>query len=118
MVKTFFLISILFATLTATPSKVLEKNCINCHITQKIPSELLYRRYLQKYSTHTRIQNKIFEYLKAPNKKNSIMPKQFFLKFPEKKALDLNETLLKESIKDYLEHFDIKKQLILHQVLE
>jgi hypothetical protein len=40
------------------------------------------------------------------------MPKQFFLKFPEKKALDLNETVLEESIEAYLEYFNIKKKLI------
>jgi len=39
------------------------------------------------------------------------MPKQFFLKFPEKKSLDLNSSLLEKSIDDYLEHFDLKKQL-------
>jgi hypothetical protein len=52
-------------------------------------------------------------YLKAPSRKTSIMPKQFFLKFPEKKALDLNETVLEESVEAYLEFFDVKNKLIL-----
>jgi len=113
MVKTIFLITTLLSIVTATPSKLLQQNCINCHIKQKIPSELLYRRYLQKYSTHKNIQNQLFKYLTHPHKNSSIMPKQFFLKFPEKKASKLNETVLKESIKAYLEHFDVKKHLIL-----
>jgi len=41
------------------------------------------------------------------------MPKQFFLKFPEKEALDLNETVLSESIDAYLEYFDVRKKLVL-----
>jgi hypothetical protein len=41
------------------------------------------------------------------------MPKQFFLKFPQKEKSDLNETILKESIDAYLDYFDIKKELIL-----
>ncbi len=39
------------------------------------------------------------------------MPKQFFLKFPQKEALDLNETVLEKSIDAYLDYFDIKKKL-------
>jgi hypothetical protein len=41
------------------------------------------------------------------------MPKQFFLKFPPKNALDLNETQLKKGIELYLKKFDVKKQLTL-----
>jgi hypothetical protein len=41
------------------------------------------------------------------------MPKQFFLKFPEKEALDLNQTVLAKSIDEYLDYFDIKNQLFL-----
>ena len=94
-------------------NKELKKNCINCHVKQKIPSELVYRRYLRKYSTHTAIRKILFLYLQNPNRKESIMPKQFFLKFPEKKALDLNETTLKESIDAYLNYFDVKRKLVL-----
>ena len=41
------------------------------------------------------------------------MPKQFFLKFPEKDALDLNETVLDKSIEAYLNYFDVKEKLVL-----
>jgi hypothetical protein len=92
---------------------LLEKNCINCHVKQKIPSELVYRRYLLKHSTHSNIKSQLLNYLKNPKRKKSIMPKQFFLKFPEKEALDLNESVLEKSIEAYLEYFDIKNKLIL-----
>lgn len=39
------------------------------------------------------------------------MPKQFFLKFPSKDMVDLNDTLLLDSIDAYLDYFDIKKKL-------
>ena len=99
-----------FATDASTP---LENNCLNCHRKQKIPSELIYRRYLMKYSSDENISKRVNVYLKNPKKETSIMPKQFFLKFPEKKALDLNESTLKESIEAYLNYFDVKKILIL-----
>ena len=41
------------------------------------------------------------------------MPKQFFLKFPEKASLELNDTELSESIDIYLDYFDVKKKLVL-----
>jgi len=52
-------------------------------------------------------------YLKNPKKETSIMPKQFFLKFPMKEALDLNETVLEESVEAYLDYFDVRKRLML-----
>ena len=113
VIKSFFITAILTTTMTAEPSTSLQNNCLTCHIEQKIPSELIYRRYLLKYSTNKNIKETLFGYLKNPNKENSIMPKQFFLKFPEKASLDLNDIALKESIDAYLEYFDVKKKLIL-----
>jgi len=105
--------TLLFSTLIQAkePSSLLQKNCLECHTKQKIPSELIYRRYLLKYSTHSTIKERLLGYLKAPKKETSIMPKQFFLKFPEKEALDLNETVLEESIEAYLDYFDVKEKL-------
>lgn len=105
----------LFISLTTAqpPNASLQKNCIECHIQQKIPSELIYRRYLSKYSTHKSIKEKLIVYLKNPKKENSIMPKQFFLKFPQKEALELNATELHKSIDAYLDYFDVKEKLVL-----
>jgi len=94
---------------------MLEQDCLSCHKAQQIPSNLIYRRYLMKYSTNTRMQEAMFRYLKDPNKSNSIMPPQFFLKFPMKKPLGLEDELLKQDIRSYLEMFDIKKKLILEE---
>jgi hypothetical protein len=100
----------------ATPSvaksyELLQQNCLECHIREKIPSELIYRRYLLKYSTHKAIKSKLIQYLKNPTTETSIMPKQFFLKFPQKRVLDLKEEILKQSIDEYLDYFDIRGKL-------
>jgi len=114
MVKQLAMILLFTLVIDANePSALLVKNCMGCHVEQKIPSELIYRRYLLKYSTHSTIKKQLLHYLKNPKFDNSIMPKQFFLKFPKKKALELNETLLAKSIEAYLDYFDIKKKLIL-----
>ena len=115
MVKTILFLSLLFTSdlLAKEASETLQKNCLSCHIKQKIPSELIYRRYLRKYSTHTVIKETLLSYLRNPSKKTSIMPKQFFLKFPEKEALDMNETVFSESIDAYLDYFDVRGKLVL-----
>ena len=110
VIFTLLVSTVLIANVADT---ALQKNCINCHVEQKIPSELIYRRYLRKYSTHRVIKEMLFVYLQNPNRENSIMPKQFFLKFPEKEVLDLNETTLKENIDAYLNYFNVKRQLVL-----
>ena len=96
-----------------SPSIELQTNCLKCHSQQKIPSELIYRRYLLKYSTKERIKSKLLNYLSDPKREKSIMPKQFFLKFPEKIALEINSTILEKSINEYLNFFDVEKRLIL-----
>ncbi len=105
--KTFIILFLLTLTQAKEPSPLLKQNCLKCHVRQKIPSELIYRRYLMKFSTKGRIKKSLLNYLKNPKKENSIMPQQFFLKFPQKKALDLNETILEESVEDYLDYFDV-----------
>ncbi len=93
----------------------LQKECLQCHAEQQIPSGLIYRRYLMKYSTFERMQKAIFSYIKNPDQKHSIMPPQFFLKFPMKEALTLDDDTLQKMIKSYLDTFDVKKKLLLPQ---
>jgi len=117
MVRVFLILIMFIGYLESealAPNSInIEKNCIACHTKQKIPSELIYRRYLTKYSTHKTIRKVIFNYLKNPTKENSIMPKQFFLKFPPKEPIDMNDTALIKTIDTYLDYFDIKRKLVL-----
>lgn len=94
----------------------LQKECLLCHVEQQIPSALTYRRYLMKYSTSERMEKAIFSYIKNPDKKDSIMPSQFFLKFPMKEVSILDDATLQKMIKRYLNSFDIKKKLVLPQI--
>jgi len=99
------------ASMQEVTSEGLEKNCLQCHKEQTIPSYLIYRRYLMKYSTPERIENAMFDYLKEPLQSRSIMPPQFFLKFPMKPPLDLDDDTLRREIRAYIEKFDIRKRL-------
>ncbi len=95
--------------------KQLQKECLQCHTAQQIPNDLIYRRYLMKYSTFERMEGAIYAYIKNPDQKHSIMPSQFFLKFPMKEPRTMNEQTLHTLINQYLYTFDIKKKLVLPQ---
>jgi len=89
-----------------------KNSCLACHEKNQIPDELIYKRYLMKYSTDKNIKNAIISYLKNPDQKNSIMPSVFFSKFPMKKKIDINESIDSEVL-EYLYEFDVKKRLVL-----
>jgi len=94
-------------------SETLQQNCLKCHQEQQIPSDLIYKRYLMKYSTPERIEKAMFDYLKDPLQSRSIMPPQFFLKFPMKSPTLMDDKTLHREIHAYIKKFDIKKRLIL-----
>jgi hypothetical protein len=124
MVKVITFFCLFFASVLASDklslekyvsSDALENNCLNCHRAQQIPDSLIYRRYLLKYSTDDRIQKVLFAYLKDPKKINSIMPAPFFLKFPMKEKMTLEDEILQKNIVNYVQKYNIKNKLILEK---
>jgi len=53
----------------------------------------------------------MFSYLKSPSIEHSIMPAQFFKKFPQKEATSLNDHTLMKMIETYIIYFDIAPKL-------
>jgi hypothetical protein len=108
----FFLIAIFSlqgSDKTAPPE--LERECLRCHTAQKIPSEAIYRRYLLKYSSKEMIRGKMFSFLRSPSVKKSIMPPQFFSKFPLTGRSELNDESLRQRIDEYVDYFDVNPRL-------
>ncbi len=101
-----FVTSLLFAN-----KSNLQTSCLSCHQKQNIPSEIIYKKYLLKYSTKEAIEKAIFSYLENPSIKNSVLPKPFFKKFKIKEPLNLNDDKLKTLIDSFIEKFDLKKRL-------
>jgi len=91
----------------------LQKACLFCHQAQQIPSEMIYRRYLMRYSSKETIKKKITAYLKHPSTDTSIMPAPFFRKFPIKKATALDDKTLERMVEAYIAHFDVKGKVII-----
>ncbi len=110
-----FLAICTYAQEVQTQDSALQQNCLSCHQEHQIPSFLIYKRYLMKYSTAKRMEDAMVVYMKDPGKEHSIMPAPFFLKFPMKVKTDLNDMSLRKHIQAYLERFDIKKKLMLEE---
>jgi len=102
-----------FADTVADPQ--LEEHCLACHREQKLPDNLIYRRYLLKYSSPQRIENALVKYLEHPLKERSIMPAEFFLRFPIKYANDLSPAQLRELVRRYIDYYDVRKRLRLEK---
>ncbi len=115
MGKIVIVLMLFIQIVCADDIKALNSKCLSCHKSQQIPSHLIYKRYLLKYSTKERIAKVLFNYLKDPKKENSIMPREFFLKFPMKQKVSYDDKMLKKMIRSYIDHFDIKKKLVLEE---
>jgi len=115
MGKIVVVLALMLGLVMAEEALGLEKKCLACHKTQQIPNMLINRRYLMKYSTKIRIEKAMLAYLRNPKKATSIMPPQFFLKFPMKEALKIDEQTLRKNIQAYIDLYDVKKVLVLEK---
>ena len=116
MVKQILLCTIALFPLQADTTIVdlpLQRDCLACHQTQKVPSEFIYRRYLMRYSSKDTIRERLFSYLKAPTQHSSVMPPQFFGKYIVKESTLLSDEILKERIDEYIRFYDVGKKLFI-----
>lgn len=117
MAKIVFIFLILSITLHAKKSETsqneLYHQCLQCHVKNKLPDALIYWRYLQKYSTEDAMTKAIMRYMKSPKQENSILNPPFFLHFPMKEALKIDDKLMERNTRAYLKKFDMRKRLTL-----
>jgi len=100
---------------TSLFANTLQNNCLKCHSQNSLPDSLIYKRYLQKFSSKKRIKKAMLNYLKNPNQKNSIMPNEFFKKFSIKPKSRLNNTNLSKNIDEYIKKYDLQKRLYIEK---
>lgn len=108
MVKMILSALLLLVTIHANN---LQQRCLSCHAREQIPNIVTYNRYLMKYSSKERIARAMYVYMKNPKNSSSVMPSQFFLKFPLMPKLELEDDILQQEIKEYINIFDIQKRL-------
>jgi len=116
MVKITGLLLIILLTLDAAES--FEGTCLKCHNTQKIPSSLIYKRYLLKYSSKEKIRAVMVDYLKNPTAQKSIMPAPFITKFGLKKKIVLSDAMLEKYVDEFVKKYDVGKKLVFDTMID
>jgi len=108
MVKLILIMILSFSFLQATKIRtVYEKNCIKCHKKLPVSIDKYFYRYLLKYSSETNVKKSMFEYLKKPNKKMTIMPEAFIKRFGIKKKTKLSDEKLNQALDIYWEKYKV-----------
>jgi len=113
MVKIIYLLAIVSTLSNASQS--FEDTCIQCHQDQEIPNEVIYKRYLLKYSSDTNIREAMVNYLKNPMAERTIMPAQFITIFGLKEACTLSDEKLNQLVDEFINKYDIKRKIVLPQ---
>jgi hypothetical protein len=103
----FFILS--FQTIFADTT-LFDTNCKNCHFSHR-QLNIFISRYTLQYSNENDIKKAIFKYLKNPKKENSVMPIGFLNRFGVKKPIQLNDKLLKKSIDQYYQIYNLQKRI-------
>jgi len=85
--------------------------CLKCHEQQNIPFEMIYKRYLIKYSSSIAIKEAMIKMCKNPSLENSELPRGFLRRFGVKDTCSLKEKDLNQAIDELIEYYDIKKYI-------
>lgn len=109
MVKIVYLL--IFISVLSEASQEFQEKCIQCHKAEGIPTQALYKRYLVKYSSQTKIKAAMLAYLKNPSIETSIMPAPFINKFGLQKRMSLSKGELKKYIDELVESYNLKNRL-------
>ena len=88
-------------------NNIYTKNCVSCHSKIPVSIDKYFYRYLLKYSSQKSVSKAMFDYLKNPNEKKSIMPNAFIKRFGIKKKTKLNDVELKEALSIYWEKYKV-----------
>ncbi len=107
MVK-IFLISIVF--ISTLYSNEFGTNCLSCH-KQEFKFKMFMKKYTIKYSSEKRIKKAIFDYLKNPTYKSSVLPFGYLRRFGIKEKSSLSDKDLIDMIDIYYDKYNIKSKI-------
>lgn len=102
-----FILSLFANQFKSSSKDIYQKNCIECHKKLPVTIDKFFYRYLLKYSSESKVKQKIFEYLKKPTKDQSVMAESFIRRFGVKKPTKLNDEQLKKAIDIYWQNYKV-----------
>lgn len=107
MVKPLLFIFLFLSILDASSFK---ENCIVCH-SNGYQFNMFMKKYTLKYSSEKRVKKAIFEYLKHPSFKKSVLPYGFLNRFGIKEESFLDDEELIDMIDIYYEKYNMKSKI-------
>lgn len=107
MVKIFYVLLLLT---TISYGNTFEKNCLQCH-QNEFQLQMFMKKYSLKYSSKRMIKTAIFDYLKNPTFKNSVLPFGFLNRFGIKNKTHLGDRELKKMIDIYYQRYNLKDKI-------
>lgn len=107
MVKVLY-IFLLLASISYANS--FENNCLKCH-QNEFQLHMFMKKYSLKYSSERVIKKAVFDYLKNPTFKSSVLPFGFLNRFGIKNKTQLNDEELKEMINIYYLRYNIEDRI-------
>jgi hypothetical protein len=111
MVKAILLIFFMLFSLNGSES--FKNVCLKCHIEKNVPNDIIYKRYLLRYSSKIKMREAMISFLKKPTVEKTIMPIRFVAIFGLKDAMILSDEELTKYIDELIENYDVKKKLTL-----
>jgi len=93
----------------------IDRLCLDCHRAEGIPSRTITKRYFMNYSSLRTVTAKMKSYLKNPDRKESILPRQFKPNGKDKQPTTLSNTELDRAISRYIERHDMRRDLVLEK---
>ncbi len=86
---------------------IYHQNCVNCHKIYGPSLKKLFFDYLLVYSSERRVKKALFEYMKNPDPKKSLMPKEYIRQNGVKKPSKLSDEALKKAIDSYWNRYKV-----------
>ncbi len=86
---------------------IYHQNCLQCHQKLSFNLKQVYFDYLLKYSSEKAVKLALIDYLKAPNKDTSVMPKEYIRRFGVKKPTSLTDQELEKAIDYYWKRYTV-----------
>ena len=89
--------------------------CNECHNHRAPPYKKIYKHYLLKYSSKMRIEKAMIDFLKAPSKEKSAMPRGMKRRFNPSEHQVFDSENIKDALRYIIEQEDIIAKLKLEQ---
>jgi len=105
------IVSTLIGLVIFTQASTFTNKCFKCHEQQNIPFEMIYKRYLVKYSSNVDIKKAMLKMCKNPTIENSEVPRGFLRRFGVKSSCSLKDKELDNAIEELIDYYDIKKDI-------